>query len=311
MVDDPTNLRIQPIVPRTQVAAALVAWLEGEKRVVTTASTLFLALRRLYAPENRRKLYLRSDAPTVDDLRRVTTNLLNTRGIERDPDYGRSVYRVPSAGESSADEACALANPFGYISHLSAMQRWGLTDRRPDALHLTMPPASAARSLVEQRMEADFGVPFAEIPSDWMVKLHFIRHPETVRGRRIAVYETKHPGQWLQVRDANARLATVGQTFVDMLERPQYCGGMVHVVDVWRAHAGTHRDEIIAAVDATAIPIAKVRAGYLFDVVLESGNDPRIQGWVTFAQSGGSRVLDPTKDFIANYSEKWMMSINV
>jgi predicted transcriptional regulator of viral defense system len=132
-----------------------------------------------------------------------------------------------------------------------------------------------------------------------------------VRSRKIAVYETKHPGHWLQVRDSHARLATIGQTFVDTVERPQYCGGMAHVLDVWRQHAGTYREEIIAAVDEVAPPIAKVRAGYLLDDMLALGDDSRIQGWVRFAQRGSSRVLDPTKIFGADHSEKWMLSINV
>src|ERR1019366_5993855 len=122
---------------------------------------------------------------TTDALRRVTVNLLRSRGVEVDPDYGRKVYRVPSVGGSSADEVCALANPFGYISHLSAMQRWGLTERRPEALHLTMPPANAARPLIEQRMAADYGAPFADLPAYEAIRLPFIRHPVAVRGRKL------------------------------------------------------------------------------------------------------------------------------
>lgn len=311
MSEHVANMMASPTVQRTKLAAAVLALLEEERRAVVTPYMLFLVLRRLYTPENRQKLYLRSDTPTTENLRKLTANLSDTGGIEVDPDYGRSVFRVLPVGESPADEVCALANPFGYISHLSAMQRWGLTDRRPEALHLTMPPASAARPLIEQRMAEDYNTPLSDLPLDQVVKLHFIRHPETVRGRKISVYETKHPGQWLQVRDSHARLATIGQTFVDTVERPQYCGGMAHVLDVWREHAGIYQQEIIAAVDKVESPIVKVRAGYLLDDMLGLGNDLRIQGWVRFAQRGSARVLDPTKDFSPDHSKKWMLSINV
>jgi predicted transcriptional regulator of viral defense system len=305
------NIGLPRAVQRTKLSAAVLAWLEGERRAVATPYMLFLVLRRLFTPENRQKLYLRSDTPTNEDLRKVTANLLNTGGIEVDSDYGRSVFKVLSVGESPADEVCALTNPFGYISHLSALQRWGLTDRRPEALHLTMPPASAARPLVEQQMVADYNTPPSGLPLNQVVKLHFVRHPETVRGRKVSVYETKHPGQWLQVRDSHARLATIGQTFVDTVERPQYCGGMAHVLDIWREHAGIYQQEVIAAVDKVESPIVKVRAGYLLDDMLGLGNDLRIQGWVRFAQRGSARVLDPTKDFSPDHSKKWMLSINV
>jgi predicted transcriptional regulator of viral defense system len=279
MAERLANITATPTIQRTKLAAAVLALLEEERRAVVTHYTLFLVLRQLFTPENRQKLYLRADAPTTDNLRKLTANLSDTGGIEIDPDYGRSVFRVLPVGESPADEVCPLANPFGYISHLSAMQRWGLTDRRPEALHLTMPPAGAARPLIEQRMAADYKTPVSEIPLNEMVKLAFIRHPETVRSRRISVYETKHPGAWLQVRDSHARLATIGQTFVDTVERPQYCGGMAHVLDVWREHAGIYSQEIIAAVDKVESPIVKVRAGYLLDDMMGFGNDTRVQGF--------------------------------
>jgi len=298
-------------VHRTKLADAVLKLLEDQRLAVVPLYSLFLAMRRLYAPENRQKLYLRSKIPTQDDLEKLRGNLSSTGAIEIDPDYGRSLYRVPSVGESSADEVCALANPFGYISHLSAMQRWGLTDRRPEALHLTMPPANAAQPLLTQRMAADYGTPFADLPQEEAIKLHFLRHPKSVRGRKITVHESRHMGRWLPVRESHARLATVGQTFADTVDRPQNCGGMAYIIDVWRSHAGIYREEIISTIDELASPIAKVRAGYLLDDMLGIGDDQRIQGWIRFAQRGSSRVLDPSKNFAQTYSEKWMLSINV
>jgi predicted transcriptional regulator of viral defense system len=298
-------------VRRTKLADAVLARLEEERRGVITLYTAFHILRDIFRTGDRKKLFLRDETATTDGLRRVLDNLTDTSGIQPDRDYHRSVYQVVPLGDTPAEEVCALVNPFGYISHLSAMQHWGLTNRRPEALHLTMPPANAARPLVEERMAADYGMPFADIAWHQAVKLSFIRHPETVRGRKIEVYETKSLGTWLQVRDSHSRLATIGQTFLDTLERPQYCGGMAHVLDVWREHAAVYREEIIATVDARDAPIAKVRAGYILDEALDLGDDARVQGWANLAQRGNSRVLDPGKAFSPNYSEKWMLSINV
>lgn len=304
-------------IKRTRLASAVLVRLEQGQLAVVTTYSLFHVLRSVLA-DGGKGLYLRGGAHPSSHIDGVRTNLLVTRAIEVDLDYGRSLYRVLPVGGSSAEEVCALANPFGHISHLSAMQRWGLTERRPEALHLTMPPASAARSLVEERMKVDHGVldhgtpPGNDpIPLQAQVKLYFIRHPKMVRGRAISVHETRHSTRWIQVQDSHARLATIGQTFVDMVERPQYCGGMAHVVDVWREHADTFREEIIGAIEEVGTPIAKVRAGYLLDELLAEGNDTRIQGWVRFAQRGSSRVLDPAKGFSGTHSEKWMLSINV
>ncbi len=311
MAEQIPNPTFAPSVQRTRLAAAVLAELEQDRRAVVTPYAIFQVLRVILATGDRKKLYLRADVHPVEYLRRVRINLIDSGGIGTDPDYGRSVYQVVAMGKSTAEEVCALANPFGYISHLSAMQRWGLTDRRPEALHLTMPSFSAASPLIEERMKADYGMPFADLPTGEKVKLPFIKHPPVVRGRKVSVFHTKRRGRWIQVKGEHVRLATNGQTFLDMLEAPQHCGGIVHVLDVWREHGRAFAEEIIDTVDKFGGPIHKVRAGYILDEVLGLGEDSRVRDWVRFAQRGGSRVLDPSKDFSSNYSEKWMLSINV
>ncbi len=61
------------------------------------------------------------------------------------------------------------------------------------------------------------------------------------------------------------RVATVGQTFLDMVREPELCGGMVHVMAVWREHAGERHEEIIQAVDGSASAVARCRAGYILE----------------------------------------------
>lgn len=285
----------------------MLSSLVEDRRAVVTPYDLFQFIRRLFCAENRKQLYLRHDKADTEDLRKVVSNLFKTRALEVDQDYGRSVYRVLTVGESSADEVTALANPFGHISHISAMQRWGLTERRPEALYLTIPSANTASALIEERMAKDYG----SLDSLRSVKMRLIRHPNVVRGRALSVHETRRPTQWIQVQNSYARLATIGQAFVDTVERPQHCGGMAHVMDVWRAHAAVFLEEIISTVDKIGTPIAKVRAGYFLDEMLGIGNDQRVVAWAQFAQRGSSRVLDPTKEFGPIYSEKWMLSINV
>lgn len=306
-----TNPTLAPSVQQTRLAGAVLAELERDRRAVVTPYAMFQVLRVILATGDKQKLYLRPDVYPVEYLQRVRINLIKSGGIATNSNYRRGVYRVVAMGESTAEEVCALANPFGYISHLSAMQRWGLTDRRPEALHLSMPPASAAGPLVEERMKADYGKPFADLPKGEKVRLHFVRHPPFVRGRKVSVFHTKRLGRWIQVSGEHVRLATNGQTFLDMLEAPQHCGGMAHVLDVWREHARAFAKEIVDTVDELGGPIHKVRAGYILDEVLGLGEDARVRRWAGLAQRGSSRVLDPSKHFSSTYSEKWMLSLNV
>jgi predicted transcriptional regulator of viral defense system len=95
-----------------------------------------------------------------------------------------------------------------------------------------------------------------------------------------------------------------------MLTEPGLCGGMRHVLDVWENEAGQWVPEIVAAIDQLDIKIVKVRAGYILSEIMDIDH-PALHNWEKFAQRGGSRKLDPDADYAPEFSERWMISINV
>jgi predicted transcriptional regulator of viral defense system len=313
-MDNASGFIAPPSFKRTRLATAVLEGLTADGEAVTTRYEVWRRLLHIWNTPKGRGLF-RGDTSGAIHAQRVVKNLIRTHGLTSDPDYGRNVYRVLGLGDAPAEEVFALATPFGYVAHLSAMQRWGLTDRRPDALHLVVPAAPAARRLAEERMAEDRRQFPDAAKEENEVPLTNPRPPAILRGRKTVTVTAKEMGRWIRVRGGHTRLATVGQTFLDMLDRPDLCGGMAHVRDVWREHADIHLEEIAASIDDSGSPIVKVRAGYLLDELLGLGDDARaaerIAGWLRFAQRGSSRVLDPSKPFATDHSEKWMLSLNV
>lgn len=189
------------------------------------------------------------------------------------------------------------------------MQRYGLTNRRPEALLLTQPTPQIRRQMLNEMMEGDYGEALLTHGEEIEHPKAF-SHPGRVRGRAIVFHATKFFGDCLTVKGTFSRISTIGQTFLDMLEMPDHCGGIIHVLDRWSEHARTYLEEIIVRVEASEKPILKVRAGYILDECLAI-DDARVRKWLTFAQRGSSRVLNPGKPFSSEHSEKWMLSINV
>ncbi len=314
----------------THISTALRKTLVAQRLPVVTEYDLFLVLRGLMAAGTFEgaPLKLRSSVAGREDLRRNIRSLVKARYLRPDEDFygpdelSRSslttrhylVLRIADVPDAPAEDICCLVDPFAYISHLSAMQRYGLTNRSSFELNITTPSPPLWKQHRDAKMQRDNrGGP----PQDNVgpfprprVPLERITLPETLRGRSVVRHTTKHPAETRPVRNSFARIAAIGDVFMQMLDQPKLCGGMSHVLEVWATEAKPYVEDIIKASDRHYESIVKVRAGYLLEALLGI-RDPRIEAWQKFAQRGGSRRLDPGQPYLATFSEKWMLSLNV
>lgn len=249
--------------------------------------------------ENREGLFLRGLQMSRAEYARIKNGLLAERILAEDSDYARLAFRVISVPDAPADEICCIVDPTCHVSYLSAMQRYGLTDRRPESLQIARPKPNAGhgKKNPDERL-----IPFPKA----------IKHPETVRGRKIALYEFSGQARSITLRGTRTRIVSIGRCFVDMLLEPQRCGGMQHVLVVWEEHAAGFKSEIIKEVDSLANAAIKVRAGYILEERLGL-QDAVFTSWQKLATMQTWGRLDP--DTPANpmrdsRSKRWEIIIN-
>ncbi len=278
----------------SRAGARVAALLQEIGKPILSQYELYHVIGRLY--ENPEGLYLRQKNIDRTEFDRIKANLRAANIIAKDADYGARAYRVNTVPDLPAEEICCLVDPSCYVSHLSALQRYGLTNRRPVKLTLSRPSNPGRKDKPKSTAE-------------WLPP-QITSHPDMVRGRKIQLAQTSSPGATITLRGTSIRIATVGRCFRDMLSDPELCGGMAHVVSIWKQHAPTYLEEILREIDACDAAIVKVRAGFILEAELGIQDDT-IQSWEKFAQRGGSRRLDPEKPYKAKHSEKWMLSINV
>lgn len=243
-----------------------------------------------------------------DDIRARSAQrrLSARRVIAQDNDFRSGVWRIVQAtGSGSAEQVACMVDPFCYVSHLSAMERYGLTDRSPEALHLTTPTRPLWAKFRDEKVEAEW----ADIPITERAPLLRIGFKDIIRRRPVIVHETRHPARPAVLRSEETRVSSIGRTFADMLSEPSLCGGMHHVIGIWEEEAEEWLEDIIAAIDESNSKIVKVRAGYLLAERI-GVQDVRIDSWAQFAQRGGSRKLDPDAPYAPRFSETWMLSLN-
>ena len=276
---------------------------------LVTDYDVFLAAWRLFESRSFNDTQIKRLPLDWDVVRTrgMIRKLVNRHSLAQDKDFRSSVWRlVQSKQATDAAEAACIADPFCYVSHLSAMHRYGLTDEAPKALHLSRPVRTLWNSLRDARV-ADEVPP--RLAKDVATLLPHLNLGDALRRKPVVIHETKYPAKTARLGDEKTRVSDRGATFIDMLEAPHLCGGMAYVIDVWEAHARNWIDPILDATDAAPAGIVKVRAGYILSERMGVAS-PRIEAWRAFAQRGGSRKLDPSAEYRPVFSEAWMISLN-
>lgn len=236
----------------------------------------------------------------------LLSRLKKLRVLKKDPDFKSGVFRVNEIANKAADEICCLVDPFCYLSHLSAMQRHGLTNRIPAYLFLTTPSDVLWKEKQNERHIDDYGNNYKK---SVFLPIKQYGFKKQVRDMTVCKHKTNKPAQIQFIRNSFSKISSIGDTFVDMLKEPKLCGGMEHVIEVWQEHTPLYIDEVIESVSRCDMKIIKVRAGYIIDEVLNI-SDNRVNSWLLDVQRGGSRCLDPDKPYQTTFSDKWMISIN-
>lgn len=280
---------------------------------IVTVDEIESIIQIMYSPQARKGLFLRGEAPDISDIKRYIYQLLNNKDIKSTKRKG--VFSVKGQEPLPTQEMVSLADPHVYVAYLSAMQRWGLTNRQAKGFIFARPNRAILKSLkpkIEEPAKDEW--PFVETPIQLAASPKSLSQIlEGSRDKNIQIVETSTPAKTMLLGGEHTRISTQAATFVDMLYRPDLCGGMSHISEVWEEHIPLRGEstlaELIDTVDAAASPILKVRAGYLLSELIGL-KDYKVDAWKQFAARGGSRKLDPDKPYVNEFSEDWMLSLN-
>ncbi|MCA2998052.1 MAG: hypothetical protein ING75_05550 [Rhodocyclaceae bacterium] len=254
-------------------------------------------------------LLLKKADPTRQQFTNAMNQLLSTGIVTSNPSARSYVFSILGRSNVAVSETVCSVDPFCYVSHLSAMEFHGLTDRLPRTLIVSTPPSPAWRGYAFELMKKDLGPDYELYIEAGFPRLKRV-HPEKISGEKIEYVASTHMGAYKNVQGQTLRVATMGRTFLDMLRKPELCGGMQHVIDVFQQSAKNYLRLIGDELDLHGNSIEKVRAGYILSELC-SIQDERVNSWKRFAQRGGSRKLDPNAEYSSTFSAEWCLSLNL
>lgn len=253
---------------------------------------------------------LQQKYPDLPAFNHQLKELLDLGIITPTPRLHSSIFNILGKESNSPGEIACSIDPFAYISHLSAMEYHGITDRLPKMLFLSSPEQQKWRIFAKERMQKDLKDEFAIYLKNRLPKLSRINF-EKIGHTNIHRYSSLHYGAYKNVKDSPLRVSTIGRTFLDMIRAPELCGGIYHVIEVYQEHATPYLNLIIDEVDRHGKSIDKVRAGFILEEKCKIQNNPTIETWISYVQRGGSRKLDSTQEYSPNYSDRWGLSLNI
>jgi len=249
------------------------------------------------------------DLMTTDAIKRVVDALTEFGIVKLYKDFaGEKVYGIIGKKDYSVGDVACSVDPFAYVSHISAMDYHGLTDRIPKILYISSPPARKWSEFARDKMQKDCKASLNEY-----FKYNLPKLTKTEFGKiekyPVVKYSSIHRGAFKKVEGRSIRVSTLGRTFLDMVREPDYCGGMRHVAEVYRDNGAHYKKLIISEIDRHGKLIEQSRAGYLLEEVCNI-KDGVIDKWAERVKRGGSRKLDPKTEYRSTYSERWCLSIN-
>ena len=257
--------------------------------------------------------YLRKDATLGRARYRGILKELETSGVLRTSAVARhrDVFSVLAQKIPSAEEIACCIDPFCYVSHLSAMEYHGLTDRLPKVLFLSGAEPACWKRLASEKMQKELGESFEDYMEAGLPALKRLSL-EKIAKKTVNLYATKSydAGAYIKIQGQSLKVSSIGRTFLDMIRHPSLCGGIYHVLEAYSENASRYLRLIVNEVDRHGTIIDKIRTGYILDERVGL-NDPAVENWRMEVQRGGSRKLVAEAPYAPTYSEKWGLSINI
>lgn len=293
---------------------AIALEIAGLNQPVITLYQIAVVIFRLYTTrtyKGQRIASLKKMRPTRRDCIRIVRILVESGVFEEShPVRHEEVYNVLGRERATAEEIACSIDPFAYISHLTAMEWHGLTDRIGHTLIYSSPPPAKWRQFADEKMQKDVGENHIQ---DYLTQdlPHLKRlNIKKIDRTRIRRYSSEHLGAFMSVGGRCLRVSTIGRTFLEMIREPNLCGGIYHVLEVFDEFSERYLKLIIDDIDRHGRKIDKVRAGYILEERMNL-RESRIENWRKFAQRGGSRKLFSGNPYSPEYSKNWCLSINV
>lgn len=222
-------------------------------------------------------------------------------------DHLSNIYSISGKPEYGPNEVACTIYPHGYISKISAMSWYGITDKIPTIVRFTACSTSEWKKRSIEDLRRHLVIP----PSKYIQFIPKYPKNNSAFNGGFAVSSERQYQEPVRVNSSPIKVSSIGRTFIDMLRSPDECGGIEHVLDVYEEYGKKYSTLIIKELDKVGRKIDIARVGFALHKIA-GVSDKKLAAWQKEAQleRGSSKILVAGVPFSPIFDEDWSLSLN-
>jgi predicted transcriptional regulator of viral defense system len=270
----------------------------------------------------RSKLFYQKERPFIKD-KDVLNNLELLEGIgaleKVIPHSNTKIWRAVTPYINSTNNIYELANevnPVSCFCYSSALEVLRVTDQRFNTIHMYKPKFLQGTFQEINDPLSDILIPADTKKNEWHINEipANIALPKVWDKYEISVHSIKN--EWLfgietrEIQGVKVKTTDLERTLIDGLRAPKYCGGLNEVFKAWiRSVDNFDIDILVDYTERINSSIIYQRVGFVLEKI--GFSHPSFDFWKqNKSPRGGSRLLNPNKEFSSNADNNWNLSIN-
>jgi predicted transcriptional regulator of viral defense system len=283
---------------------------EEHDKPVICLYELAIYIYKLYQDKELNGHQIRKVVNDEPERRTIDSNIneLVSQGVlTSSHNHDHTAYFISGQRKPTAQQYVCSVNPFCYIAYISAMEWHGITDRIPNTIQLVTCSSRKYKDLMSSHLNNT--IPNVNFASNLLPTRAFSLY--SFDNKNFEFHQSnKFNLPKAQFGSGGVRVSSLGDTFLDMLKKPDLCGGFNHVLDVFLECAEKYLPTIVKSINKNGTAIDKARAGYILEELCNLEHR-LINSWKEGVSRGGSRRLVYSNPYKHVYSETWCISINM
>ena len=205
--------------------------------------------------------------------------------------------------------------PYGYLSFLTAMKFYNLTMISSESIYFTTFNRTKWKETALRYISSELTLDIKEIHNDFLSRMipAYPVDQQILKNDLIVTIDSQLKISDFDIVQSGIRVQKMMPLLIDMTRKPQYCGGLELVLDIYRKQPLDVFEQLLPYLEKNGTDMDKARIGFICHKLLKIDH-PFLNKWITEIKienkRGSSRKLVSYLPFAPKFDDIWNISLN-